>query len=117
MQLDRPAYPSWTSSAIRSKCQCCVPIDADQLSCATDAACVHVVPATYAAVLVFLWPSLILFPCFAGLQVLAEKAAWAWHKETGIHLVTVNPTFVIGPMLYAGESETPKFMKVRASGL
>lgn len=46
------------------------------------------------------------------LQVLAEKVAWGWSKKTGIPLVTICPSFVIGPMLYAGDSFTPKFMQV-----
>lgn len=32
-------------------------------------------------------------------KTLAEKAAWEYCKENGIHLVTVLPTFIIGPSL------------------
>ena len=33
------------------------------------------------------------------MQTLAEKAAWDLSKKHGFELVTVNPTFVFGPVL------------------
>ena len=32
-------------------------------------------------------------------KYLAEEAAWKFCKENGIDLVTINPGFVIGPLL------------------
>ena len=32
-------------------------------------------------------------------KTLAEDAAWKFAKENGIDLVTLNPAFVIGPLL------------------
>lgn len=32
-------------------------------------------------------------------KTLAEQAAWAFAKETGLHLTTINPGFVMGPPL------------------
>lgn len=34
-----------------------------------------------------------------ALQTLAEKAAWKLAKENGIDLVTINPVFVVGPVI------------------
>ena len=33
------------------------------------------------------------------LQTEAEKAAWAISKAEGFELVTINPTFVLGPVI------------------
>lgn len=32
-------------------------------------------------------------------KTLAEKAAWQLAEETGIDLVVVNPTFIVGPLI------------------
>lgn len=32
-------------------------------------------------------------------KILAEKAAWEYCKENGIDLVTILPSFIIGPSL------------------
>ena len=32
-------------------------------------------------------------------KTLAEEAAWTFAKENGIDLVTINPGFVIGPLI------------------
>ena len=32
-------------------------------------------------------------------KTLAEEAAWTFAKENGIDLVTMNPSFVIGPLI------------------
>jgi len=32
-------------------------------------------------------------------KVMAEKAAWEFHEETGLELATIHPSFVVGPFL------------------
>ena len=51
------------------------------------------------------------------MQTLAEKAAWDLSKKHGFELVTVNPTFVFGPVLSnRADATSVLMMKVRAQG-
>lgn len=36
---------------------------------------------------------------YAYAKTLAEKAGWKQARETGIDLVVVNPSFVVGPLI------------------
>lgn len=43
--------------------------------------------------------AMLLADASLSCQTEAEKAAWAIAKEAGLHLVTINPTFVLGPVI------------------
>ena len=56
----------------------------------------------------------MLPPTALLLQVLAEKAAWKMAKEHGIDLVTINPVFVVGPVISKRtDATTVKLLVVR----
>ena len=44
--------------------------------------------------------------CCSFVQVMAEKEAWKIAREHGVELVTIHPTFVIGPVLSARTDAT-----------
>ena len=54
--------------------------------------------------------------CYSlALQTLAEKAAWKLAKEHGIDLVTINPVFVVGPVISKRtDATTVKLLIVRS---
>lgn len=45
------------------------------------------------------WTHVLRDNVIPALQTLAEKAAWKLAKEHGIDLVTINPVFVVGPVI------------------
>ena len=48
------------------------------------------------------------------LQTVAERAAWELSKEHGFDLVTIQPGFVIGPVLgHRADAQSVKTLKAR----
>ena len=73
----------------------------------------HDVPACLEAS-VSLWPRRAHYA--ATSQVVAEKEAWKIAEEHGLHLVTVHPVFVVGPVLSARTDATSVNMIKVGSG-
>lgn len=44
---------------------------------------------------------------YAYSKTMAEKKAWKMAKESGLDLVVVNPSFVVGPLLAPQPTSTP----------
>jgi nucleoside-diphosphate-sugar epimerase len=50
-------------------------------------------------------------------KTLAEEAAWKFVKEKGIDMVTINPGFVIGPLLQPTLKSTAELFLDRINGM